>query len=208
MRVKFITDIFQNRSAWVTSRKSTGQKGRLISSPGDSHASPIVLQENVEQVQMSGICGGSVLEPYAQYDPDTHSLRTFQICLVLNEGDSLTGPLVTWQRQGMMRGGKLFRRAPLVRHTHGSGCGLLPTPTKSDGTSPLKQTLRKEETWETISSLTGKIVAMQLGLTGKQNLSPKNWVVNPLLIERMMGYRDGWTETQGLETQSSPKWHL
>ena len=40
---------------------------------------------------------------------------------------------VTLPRHGMMRNGQLFRRAPLVRHTHGSGCSFWPTLTASTG---------------------------------------------------------------------------
>lgn len=81
---------------------------------------------------MSEIYGENASEPYAEYDPSTHCLRTYQLCLLPKTGDSSTAYLQTWRAQGIMLNGKLYQRVPLVRHIHGKECGLLPTPTKAD----------------------------------------------------------------------------
>jgi len=75
----------------------------------------------------------------------------------------------TFPRAGLMLNGNVYRQKVLEPLTKGKECILLPTPTKMDGYGySLKQTLRKDEVWETITSLTGFLVAKILSLTGKQ----------------------------------------
>jgi hypothetical protein len=97
-----------------------------------SLVSHTVKQGKGSHRKTKGIYGMSAKEPLAKYDPDTHSLRTSQGCLPLNEGDSSTEFYRTWQKSGMMRNGVLFRQAFSVRHIEEKESGLFPTPTKSD----------------------------------------------------------------------------
>jgi len=71
---------------------------------------------------------GHSCEPFAWYDQQSRSWRTWQRCLV--EGwATFSG---TWPRSGMTRSGIAYRRAPLVPLTKGIGSGSLPpTPTAS-----------------------------------------------------------------------------
>lgn len=72
---------------------------------------------------------GHYYEPFAWFDRNTRSWRTWQRCLV--EGwEPFSG---TWPRSGMTRSGIAYRRAPLVRLTDGTVSGsLLPTPEASN----------------------------------------------------------------------------
>jgi hypothetical protein len=68
--------------------------------------------------------GGKWFEPFAWFDRDTRSWRTWQRCLV-GEWEPFSG---TWPRSGMTRNGIAYRRAPLVPLTDETASGLLPTP--------------------------------------------------------------------------------
>src|SRR5262245_40776070 len=70
--------------------------------------------------------GESSLESLASYDPATSSWRTLQISFI--EGLNVFSE--TWPATGTMRSGKLYRRVPLVRHTHESACSYWPTPNR------------------------------------------------------------------------------
>jgi len=72
---------------------------------------------------------GHLCEPFAWYDPQSRSWRTWQRCLV--EGwETYSG---TWPRSGMTRSGIAYRRAPLVPLTKETASGsLLPTPEASN----------------------------------------------------------------------------
>ena len=78
-------------------------------------------------------------------------------------------------RSGMMRSGTLYRLAPLVPHTSGKDCGLLPTVTacewKGRGPNSKQQGLTNA-----------------LGVTGRE--------LNPELCEWMMGFPPKYTETE------------
>jgi len=60
----------------------------------------------------------------ANYDPNTSSWKTSQLCL---EGgwETFSG---TWPRSGMMRSGTAFQLLPLVRLTEETASGYWPTP--------------------------------------------------------------------------------
>ncbi len=85
---------------------------------------------------MNAICGVNVSECLAMFDPATRSLKTSQLCLPLNPGDSSTELLQTWPRFGMLVSGKLYPLPPLALPTEEieSGCSASmswPTPDTS-----------------------------------------------------------------------------
>gem|GEM_PF-708038 len=72
---------------------------------------------------------GHSCEPFAWYDPESRSWRTWQRCLV--EGWEIFSG--TWPRSGMTRSGIAYRRPPLVPLTDATASGsLLPTPEASN----------------------------------------------------------------------------
>jgi hypothetical protein len=90
-------------------------RAKTCPTPGRAPAYPAPVRDS----------GGNCFEPFAWFDPDSRSWKTWQLCLV--EGwEPFSG---TWPRSGLMRNGIAYRRAPLVRLTDAIGCGLLPTPT-------------------------------------------------------------------------------
>ena len=148
-------------------------------------------QDNEKGSLLGGVLHytGKCLELLAIYDQDTQSLKMSQPCLPGEMGNGSTGFFQTWPRSGLMQSGKVYHLEELAPHMRESERGLLPTPVKADGEAPsLKATLRSGETWETISGLTGILVAKTLGLHGRQILHGKNFVVNPRLTENMMGF--------------------
>jgi hypothetical protein len=111
-----------------------------MSSVADFPASRTHAQGNDSQAQTNGICGANVGEYLATYDPASHSLKTYQACLLLIEGDSSAESLATWPRFGTLVNGRLYRQAPLVHRTGAteSGCSAgmnWPTARKEDGES-------------------------------------------------------------------------
>ena len=73
-------------------------------------------------------CGPSSPGSLASYDPDTHSLKTWQLSLA----EDWSGSSVTLPRSGSMRNGELFPQPTWARPTGGSGSGLWPTPQAHD----------------------------------------------------------------------------
>lgn len=144
--------------------------------------------------------GVNSLELCAKYDPNTQSLRMLQGCLLESREGGSTDYCATWPRAGSFWNGNVYQHPASALRTTEIGCTVLPTPVKSDGSAfSLKQTLRLKETWENIPGLTGLVVARVLGLIGKQK-HDKKYLVNPLLLEKMMGFPDGWTEIPDSET--------
>lgn len=68
-------------------------------------------------------CSLKSSDSFAQFSPDSYSLKTSQICL--------TGDLTVFSgnlpKAGLMRNGKLYQRPAWVRRTKGNGFSLLPT---------------------------------------------------------------------------------
>lgn len=172
--------------------KSPKQK-KLICLLGASRdlASHTVLPESGGGAKMTGICGASASEPYGQYDPNTHSLRTYQACLPLMAGDSSTECLRTWLPVGTMRSGKLYQRVPLVRHTHGNGCGYWPTPRASFGMAVRFTKYAVSRIGKRRRNLENQIL--------QRATNPLEYVgmgVSPTFVEWLMGYPIGWTDCE------------
>ena len=138
------------------SQQPNTKKARPMSSaaasPARTSASPGKAPDLPESVQDSG---GNYYEPFAWFDPDTQSWRTWQRCLV--EGWETFSE--TWPRSAMTRNFIAYRRAPLVPLTGGTGYGLLPshsipTPTASDHIE------RQSTSAEKVNPLTNKSVSL------------------------------------------------
>ena len=177
------------------------ESNQLMLLPEDSHAKTYLQQDSVLGYMEQGLgYGENSLELCATYDPNTCSLKMLQGCLLEKVGDGSTDYSATWPRAGIFWNGNVFRHPVSAHRTTEIERMVLPTPVKADGEAyTLKQVLRAKETWETISGLTGLVVARVLGLSGRQK-SPDYYLVNPLLLERMMGFPPGWTEIADSET--------
>jgi len=92
----------------------------------DSRASHSRLPETNSEKMIPETCGPKQSEPYAWYDHDTASWRTYQACLIPGTANEYSE---TWPRQGMMRGGKLYRQRKLEPRINEIDFGLWPSPT-------------------------------------------------------------------------------
>ena len=101
----------------VTSNRSTGEKWRHRTSYAAGFlVSPSPSLASEKEQKMTDGSGPSFDGAFGSYDPDSSSLRTFQVSLLMGERESLE----TLPPAGTMRNGRLFQRQPLVPRTSGS----------------------------------------------------------------------------------------
>lgn len=96
---------------------------------GDSLASPLALPANEPEQTTPATCGPQRLTPYAQLDPLTASLKTFQVCLlpgILNES------YATLPKAGIACDGVVYRLLKWERPISETDYGLWPTPKTRD----------------------------------------------------------------------------
>lgn len=185
------------------SSATCGKSGRQppapwISSSGDSPARTSAAPEPGPASPGPGpACGRSTRESFASYDHGTRSWRTSRPCLVA----AWTGSWEIWPRSGMMRNGTCFRRRPLAPPTCASGLSLLPTPAAIEG-EPVKQYLRREESWTSTGNLTARLIGMVYGLKDREPRPPLRLIASPWFVEWMMGVPTGWTDSAVSATAS------
>lgn len=121
--------------------------------------------------------GGTILGLLGQYDPDSRSWKTLQLCF----GGDWEEFSETWPRSGMTVNGIAYQLPSLVPLTKGTESGLLPTPTAHNA---------KEGAYPAEFTRNTPTLAAQVG--GK---------LNPEFVEWMMGLPIGHTALNLLETQ-------
>lgn len=156
-----------------------------ISSPADSRArtSAVLGVRRGSQGPDRG-SGDRWPESFARWDQDSSSWKTPQILLF--EGS--IGCSVIWPRWGSMRSGACYLRAPLVLHTHASGCSLWPTPTAYMG----------RRGWANGKPGKGRYNAELI-----QRCKLIGWTPSPQMQEALMGLPIGWTDCDVLATRRS-----
>lgn len=125
------------------------------------------LQEKAQDSQAKDRDSGSrCTESLANYDLDTSLWRTSADSSVWGSTE-FSGP---WPKSGMMRSGKLYQQETLVRPTEERGCGLLPTPTRTDNmnhnptpTPPRNQERHDSSYWKNRQTKSGPIRAGNQG---------------------------------------------
>lgn len=170
-------------------------------------------------------CGESLPDSLLRYDPDTRSWKTLTLCFI----EGLDEYLETWPRSGMTRNGRYYRRVPLVRPTEGIGFSLWPTPNAWDGL-PFKINESLEHWEAQRDKWADRGVNKQLPLTIAVKRWPtptaRDWkdgrsignapmngllgravepsleagALNPVWVEWLMGFPEGWTDLEDLET--------
>lgn len=121
-------------------------------------------------------CGSKWHGSFTRYDRDTSSWKTPQ-CSLLEVLESYSE---TWPRWGLMRGGACWAQPTLVRRMIDKDCGWWPTPTchnAKEGGYPAEH----ERNTPTLGARVG----------GKPN---------PMWVEWLMGFPQGWSDLSGLET--------
>lgn len=117
---------------------------------------------------------------FARYDRDTSFWKTPQRSLL----GGLESYSETWPRWGLMRGGACWVQPTLVRRMIDKDCGWWPTPTchnAKEGGYPAEH----ERNTPTLGARVG----------GKPN---------PMWVEWLMGFPQGWSDLSGLETPKCP----
>jgi len=157
-----------------------------VASPARMSAMPTLSGESAPELPANvQDSTGTSLEPFAWYDRDTRSWRTWQRCLVEGWG-RFSG---TWPRSAMTRSGIAFAPATSAPLTSGTASGLLPTPSAREG-----------KDWSQAKILAGldrgdgvakKICARSQVLRSSAEIVG----LNPSFAEWMMGYPEGWTDS-------------
>lgn len=172
----------------------------LTSSAEGSHAKTSArpanrLELTLVQDQVYGLKSSGWL---SNYDQNSSSWRTSQICLeahLRNQGDGLAEFLGIWPNAGLMQNGKTYQRRPWAHLTLGSVYGLLPTPTATDWkrTPVTNYYAFRPITHNQVDTLSQFVArSCQCG--------KKNHRLEPLFVERLMGFPTGWTDLKPSET--------
>ena len=122
--------------------------------------------------------GLNLPEPFASYDPVSHSLKTSQVSLI---GD-LAMYSATWPAAGMMLNGNCYRLPLWVRRIFGRGSGLWPTLLKGDSANRLTSK-RARRLYSAGESLIQFVRRLEDRSTG---------ALNPAWCEWWMGFPMGW----------------
>ena len=94
-----------------------------------SPASHSQSQENAQEPTTNAICGPPPSTASVQYDHDSRSWRTSQVCLFQ---DTLAEYSETWPRAGTIVDGGFYLRPKWERPIADSDCGLWPTPNANE----------------------------------------------------------------------------
>lgn len=144
--------------------------------------------------------GANTRECLAFCDPDTPSLRTFQL--------SFFGGCIefsgTLPRSGLMRSGRVYPRQPLVLLTKETGFSLWPTPLASDGKrmkfsreQHLKHHARNiKEGFGGGAAALNLVVHIQIEFDGYPTAN---------FVEWLMGFPTNWSAIEDSETPLCPK---
>jgi len=159
----------------------------LMLSQVGSPAKMLAVQENKQALLTahaadSGLKSSALL---ANWHRDSSSWRTSQTCLlaqVSGQGDGLAEFLETWPPAGIMRNGQIFQRPSLALRSVENVSGLLPTPRKTMWNKCWKRRKPQGNLEEVLGDA---------GLTG--------WI-NPLFVEKLMGFPETHTELPPSET--------
>ena len=182
------------RSTWRRSKDRAPVRG---SSPAASRARTSAPPEEAMELPEGGPAfGGKCTALLASFDPRTRSLRMCRPFAV----EDLRGFYFRWPTSGMMRSGRLYQRQVSERRTFAKESGLLPTPTCFESW-PLSNCMRAAETWQTTTNLTARMIGICLGRRGRQSRPRGRYLVNPALLEWMMGFPPGWTELKPAATR-------
>lgn len=192
----------------------------LTSSQEVFHAKTFLSQGREQDWQESEAdCFTKQCESFAKWDQDSLCWRTSQRCL-FEDWTRFSG---RWPRSGTMQNGNVYRRVPLVRRTSEieSSCwvgtptasmtvrsdrGVRKTPTPAEiATGKTKANRFPTPTARDYRSGKGKTQADRGRTAGPSLAEVSGGLLNPQWVEWLMGFPIGWTDCEGLETQSCRK---
>jgi (2Fe-2S) ferredoxin len=170
----------------------------FVSGGFPDRANPTPALGKEERQRTSVIYGLNVGECFANFDRNSHSLKTLQGYLLPNMGDFLSESSGTFPNAGMMRNGKLYRLQTSARRICEKGCGLLPTPKASDGAWYKRIKLRHVKKVAGKNIRNGNMYGLRLPEIILLNFGK---AMNLSFAEWMMGYPIGWTDLNVAETR-------
>lgn len=100
----------------------------LMSCLRDSHASRSASQDDAMEATTTAICGQKPSTYFAEYDHDSRSWRTSQVCLLTSTPDEYTE---TWPKAGLMLSGVAYpqpKQEPRIGAIDGGVSPMFPTP--------------------------------------------------------------------------------
>lgn len=130
--------------------------------------------------------GGSTHGSFANWDHESLSWRTSQLCL---NGD-LERFSAPFPASGTMRNGRIFSRAPWVAHTHDDECSLWPTPTASMDGRGFGIPLHERSGRYKLSTV----------LRVQELVRENGWRIHPNFTEALMEFPSDWSAITQSET--------
>jgi len=180
------------------------------------HARTSARQEKAQgSMESAAECGAKWHELSVKYDLATCSWKTHQ-CLW---GEDLLESSVILPRWGLMRNGECSERMKSARLTAATDAGLWATPSATDGKRggtitenmtgvSLAQMVKTPMRWPTPTAMTntGGAALCKWGGSGaraqlRKMVTPQelNGALNPVWVEWLMGWPQGWTDLRPLE---------
>ena len=157
-----------------------------LSQPG-SPANRGASQESEKEPLTTDGSGLSSSDWFARYDHEASSWRTSQVSFM----EELNTFSETWPRSGSMRNGEVSERQTLVRPIEESESSSWATPTGrdwKDGSNPSDKV--------PTNALLGR-QAPRTPMPGRKLVNNTTLRLNPLFVEWMMGWPEGWLELTG-----------
>ena len=96
-------------------------------------ANHLALQERKKAKTTKETSGRRRSNVFAMFDPDTHSWKTSQVCLIL---DTSAKSSLRWPKQGLMQDGVCSEQTMWVHRTVEKDSGYWPTPNTLDSLPP------------------------------------------------------------------------
>tara|TARA_R110000803_G_scaffold50703_3_gene105050 strand:+ start:1612 stop:2070 length:459 start_codon:yes stop_codon:yes gene_type:complete len=137
------------------------------------------------------VFGGSSTVLSTSYDPVSSSWKTSQQLLFEDYQQSLD----RLPKSGMTVNGQLYRLDNVEHPISDAGGFALPTPTVNES----KNNPSGASQWDRHDSLNVEAAKIK----GLDKTTGKDFQLNPLFVEEMMGFPIGWTDLNHSETQSS-----
>jgi len=160
-------------------------------SPVGSLASLTQLRADVRRLLMSVTCGENAPESLGSFARDGASLRMYPVSYQVKMDGSLEAFSGTWFRWGIAWGGGFGELTTLGQFTRGIGSSLWRSPNSTDA--------RDRGNLSNPSVQRRALMGKQIMLS--QIVSTEPGEMNPVWVERLMGFPAGWTEVGSMESQ-------
>ena len=172
----------------MTYAHSTAELGvtKWMSSRAASHVSPTRPRDYNAEPTTHGTFGPKQSEPFARWDRDTWSWKTWQLSLITGTSEPFLG---SFRKAGIACGGRLYR-LPSLEHPIGEiVSGLLPTP---NGMSTNSHVSGRIDEWG------GRANRFRGSKVGRLHL--------PDFEAWMMGWPEGWQKLTPLDRDKYQRW--